>query len=531
MYQDEYEDYGVEYDQYDEHYDDVGRGGGQGNYIQSEVKKFLQYFYEIFTKGDSFELTKLYEQTFPKLTESFFKTQPWPEVEELLSFLPDDNSLFFIIYKELYFRHIYARVQGGPSIEQRFESYQNYCDLFNYILSTETPVVLELPNQWLWEIVDEFIYQFQSFQQFRGKLQKKSEGEMRILRQNPRTWDALQVLNVLHSMLDKSNINQQLAVYAKGENPDSVAGEFGRVRLYKMMGYFSLVGLLRLQSLLGDYFQAIKVLEHIELNKKSMYSRVPGCQITMYYYVGFAYMMMRRYNDAIRTFSDILVYIQRAKGMFQSKTYQNDQINKQTEQMYILLAVCLVIHPKRIDESLHATLKEKSYAEKINKMQAGELDEFQDCFLFACPKFLPPVPPSLDDMERGGMQAKDARNLQLRVFLDEVQQQMLLPVVRSYLKLYTSMPIDKLASYMNTTVDDLESNLLCFKHKMMNLVWSKGTSGLNGEFKTESEVDFYVDKNMIHIADTKVDRRYGDYFIRQILKFEEQNRALKQLKM
>ena len=116
----QYEDYGVEYDQYDEHYDDVGRGGGQGNYIQSEVKKFLQYFYEIFTKGDSFELTKLYEQTFPKLTESFFKTQPWPEVEELLSFLPDDNSLFFIIYKELYFRHIYARVQGGPSIEQRY---------------------------------------------------------------------------------------------------------------------------------------------------------------------------------------------------------------------------------------------------------------------------------------------------------------------------------------------------------------------------------------------------------------------------
>ena len=45
------------------------------------------------------------------------------------------------------------------------------------------------------------------------------------------------------------------------------------------------------------------------------------------------------------------------------------------------------------------------------------------------------------------------------------------------------------------------------------------------------QVDFYVDKNMIHIADTKVDRRYGDYFIRQILKFEEQNRALKQLKM
>ena len=78
--------------------------------------------------------------------------------------------------------------------------------------------------------------------------------------------------------------------------------------------------------------------------------------------------------------------------------------------------------------------------------------------------------------------------------MDEVRQQMILPTIRSYLKLYTSMPMDKLAKYMCTpnevcTVDALESNLLCFKHKMMNLVWtSKGTSGLEGEFQAESEV-------------------------------------------
>ena len=110
--------------------------------------------------------------------------------------------------------------------------------------------------------------------------------------------------------------------------------------------------------------------------------------------------------------------------------------------------------------------------------------------MFACPKFLPPMPPSLDGgpSVHGESMHKEARNLQLRVFTDEVRQQMLLPTVRSYLKLYTSMPMDKLASYMNTTVDDLESNLLAFKHKMMNLVWTKGTSGLGGEFKTESEV-------------------------------------------
>ena len=88
-----------------------------------------------------------------------------------------DDPVFLNLYRELCFRHIYARVPGGPTIHQRFESYYNYCQvrdfvrlyctnynycqLFNYILSAEKPIDLKLPNQWLWEMIDEFIYQFQ----------------------------------------------------------------------------------------------------------------------------------------------------------------------------------------------------------------------------------------------------------------------------------------------------------------------------------------------------------------------------------
>lgn len=86
-----------------------------------------------------------------------------------------------ILYKELYYRHIYARIQGGPTLEQRFNSFFNYCDLFNYILSAEEPVPLELPDLWLWELVDEFVYQFQSFAQYRARLQKKSPAELETL--------------------------------------------------------------------------------------------------------------------------------------------------------------------------------------------------------------------------------------------------------------------------------------------------------------------------------------------------------------
>lgn len=61
---------------------------------------------------------------------------------------------------------------------------------------------------------------------------------------------------------------QHVICWCVAGDPESVAGEYGRHSLYKMLGYFSLVGLLRLHSLLGDYYQAIKVLENIELNKK-----------------------------------------------------------------------------------------------------------------------------------------------------------------------------------------------------------------------------------------------------------------------
>ena len=63
----------------------------------------------------------------------------------------------------------------------------------------------------------------------------------------------------------------QLARYNQGGDPDSVAGEFGIHPLYKMLGYFSLIGLLQLHSQLGDFVQAFKVLEKVEkveLNKK-----------------------------------------------------------------------------------------------------------------------------------------------------------------------------------------------------------------------------------------------------------------------
>ncbi|CAG2247925.1 EIF3L [Mytilus edulis] len=362
--------------------------------LEYERQYAQQSVFKAINDQNLYEIQNAYENGFNKLTDRFFKTTPWPESEIIAPIVQNDHT-FLVLYKELYYRHIYARVQTGPTLEQMFESYYNYCNLFNFILNAEGPVHLELPNQWLWDIIDEFIYQFQCFSIHRSKIGKKSEDEINVLRGHPKIWNVHSVLNVLHSLVEKSSINRQLEVYTSGGDPESVAGEFGQHSLYKMLGYFSLIGLLRLHSLLGDYYQALKVLESIDFNKKNMYSRVPACQITTFYYVGFCYMMMRRYQDAIRTLSNVLLYIQRTKQMFQSRAQLYDQITKMNDKMYTLLAQCLVLHPMRIDESVHSQLREK-FADKMLRMQKGDIEEFTSNFSFACPKFLSPVPPNYD---------------------------------------------------------------------------------------------------------------------------------------
>ncbi|VEN44724.1 unnamed protein product [Callosobruchus maculatus] len=245
-------------------YDDYDQGEDyeyeeSGTKLREQVKNFLIYFRNSVNDGLIFELQALYEHTWPKLTEEYFDKRPWPDPDEVAAAVGNDY-VFMILYKELYFRHIYARLPGGPTPDQRFQSFFNYCNLFNYILNAEEPVPMELPDVWLWELIDEFVYQFQSFAQYRARLQKKTPQELQNLNANNKVWNILCVLNVLHSLVDKSNIKQQLEVYASGGDPDSVAGEYGRHSLYKMFGYFSLIGLLRLHSLMGDYYQAIKVI-------------------------------------------------------------------------------------------------------------------------------------------------------------------------------------------------------------------------------------------------------------------------------
>ena len=154
-----------------------------------------------------------------------------------------------------------------------------------------------------------------------------------MLQDEENSWKVTAVLNILMQLTEKSNINDQLRALEAGEPiTEEVAGEFGIKPVYSMTGilisnkmyfisnlsqtqppnttlslslslsagFFSLVGLLRLYCLLGDYHMALSCIKHVQFKDKDMMALVPACQITANYYAGFAYFMIRKYANTIQ---------------------------------------------------------------------------------------------------------------------------------------------------------------------------------------------------------------------------------------
>jgi translation initiation factor 3 subunit L len=343
---------------------------------------------------------------------------------------------------------------------------------------------------WAWDVIDEFIYQFNSFCSYRQKVALKAENEeeIQLLRDNPNTWGCYSVLNVLYSLIQRSQISEQLAAMKRGEDQSQYAGEYGNRPLYKMLGYFSIIGLLRVHCLLGDFSLALKTLDDIELNKKAMFARVMAAHFTTYYYVGFSYMMMRRYADAIRMFSHILVYVSRTKNF--QKNAQYDSITKKNDQMYALIAICVAFHPTRLDDTIHTALREK-YGEQFNRLQRGgpeSLPLFEELFRSACPKFISPTPPEFDNPEIN----IDPVEHHLRIFMDEVKNNMWSPTVKSYLKLYTTMDLKKLAGFLEVEPEKLRNWLLVNKQRSRQTRWSEGGL-LEGDVVNSSDLDYAME--------------------------------------
>ena len=119
-----------DFDDFDERDDRFASGadaGDSANAVPDVVKTFVAYLYRHVRERNVLEIHQMYETSFNKLSARFFAESPWPSVDAIAPVV-DGDHVFCLLYKEMYYRHIYARLQ--PTLQQRCDSWENYCNLF-----------------------------------------------------------------------------------------------------------------------------------------------------------------------------------------------------------------------------------------------------------------------------------------------------------------------------------------------------------------------------------------------------------------
>jgi translation initiation factor 3 subunit L len=503
----------------DSNYDDADEKAKKRDIIPDKVDHFLGRLKDCVENRKVNEIHVLYDEEFNALTDKHYKNpnSKWPnaiDVAEALGIESPKNSLFIILYKDLYYRHIFLKNQ--QTYEDRKGTWENYCKLLNLFvddMESGQTLSIGLPAQWLWDILDEFVYQYETYTRFMNKtLKRQDDAEIQKLRENPDVFDTTKVLELLLKLVRSSKVEAWL------KNPDSgITGGAHTDELVRHAGYFSIMQLLRMNSMLGDYRTALQTIDCVDFNAEvPLFYKIPACHITLFYYMGFGYLMMRRYVDAIRTFSSILVFLSKTSGVNQM-SFQYEFMVKRQDQMYNLLLICQSLCPQTLDESVEKHIRDK-LLEKQARLQRGEELCFTELFNYACPKFVSAAAPDFGNLE--SFNANEAQSRQQSFFLQEVKQQQALPKIGAYMKLYTSLKTSKLANLCEMDEEGLRDQLMCVMHKTRQPV-NVGGPPLSGELQPCSEVEFYLDGDMVHINSHKPVRPHADVFLEQILKFQE----------
>jgi translation initiation factor 3 subunit L len=510
-------------------YQDVyGDGGGMRDEtpldfdVVGAVKDFVFDMHDSMRRSQILtELDVLYSQTFPKLSEEYYKSEPWPTAEVIGSQCGRDE-LFLCFYKEMRLRHI--NVYLNASIHDRFEAWGNYCKLFDALLDCADTDLVITPS-WAFDIMNEFVYQFQSFCQFRTSLDTRSSEEVSMLAENQDVWAVQNVMSYLHGLIRVSNIT---GILAAKKAPHDRNGRLQHSapkspsQLHETIGYFAIITMSRLQCLLADYSQCLQVLEPIDVtdHRGELFGASLAAYTSLFMHMSLSFIMLRRYHDAARSLTEILLHISRA---IKSGQAIPDLVPKQFDKMLALLAIVTVLAPGApgTDEQIAQIVNDK-YKGKLLVMTQGDVDAFRDLFQWACPKF---IVASVPDFASGGSTSSGALlQQQVRLFVDDVKQQMMFPAMRSYLRLYTSISVEKMARFNGMKREDFIAALVSMKHKVTQKSASWGMGGdmhpLEGKPSLALDFNFFVQGETVVIDEQAHEQRFEGYFLAEIAKCE-----------
>ncbi|KAH8086250.1 hypothetical protein JL720_7455 [Aureococcus anophagefferens] len=382
--------------------------------VNQQIKDFAFDLHDATRRSHLAEdIKRLYTVEFKELSEKYCDKQPWPVAEAIASqCIGNDgapDAYFLCVYRELMFRHMFAKLK--TTLEDRLAAWANYRALFDFVLAGDDAAT-ELSSQWVFDILHEFVYQFQSFCQYRTQNSGRSAEERSLLEASDACWHAPTVLGYLLRLAELGRAADGPAGRARAPSP-----------LHYQMGYFATISRSRVECLLGDYEASVAALGAVDpFDEGAEFAKIFSCRLNVLYHLGYSLMMLKR--------------------------------PKMNDRMLALFAIAGFGPGFPVDDGV-AAIKDK-YGDKMALMERGDAATFDNMLTYASPKF---VVPSIPDYGAPVNSSHDAYKQQIRLFNDEVLQQQKLSKIRSYLKLYTSIGLDKLARFNDESVAAFRAQL------------------------------------------------------------------------
>ena len=387
-----------------------------------------------------------------------------------------------------------------------------YVKLFDALLedAAQPKSSLYILPEWAFDILHEFVYQFQGFCQFRTQ----TTANAAKVSSKPPSPHVLETIETLKNNKDAWAVETVLLYLTRLSALSDHSSP-----AHRHLSLFASVVLSRLECLLGDYHSSLAALGTLYANSSnlSLVNAVFPAKLSIAYHAGVSYLMLRRYKDATRVLGDICGAMQRSFKTGQSRKLPGpkDQFQKLYDRMIALLAIVTHVCPGvKIDEVLARGIREK-YGKQLHKIESGE-EGYEDLFIFACPKFISPALPDYSNLSDESGSSQEAYRLQVKQFMSEMSQQRTLRKLRSYMKLYTSIKLDKLAAFNDAQEEEFLARMLCYKHKMSQLETTDEGDPLLGNVGTAMDIHYYITNDMVHVGEEEKVRMFEKFFIRGI---------------
>jgi translation initiation factor 3 subunit L len=516
------------------------------SFVPQVVTDFLFDLYDSVTTSQiQAEQVKLYGTDLPELSTKYYATTPWPSAASIARECNGD-PLFLAIYRELTHRHWHS--VSRPTLADRIEGWDVYKELFDEILENQQSNNFYLIPLWVFEILFEFVYQYQGYCQIKSAVYATAKKfgfidefgsnlsamnemstiptkhtnlieNLQLLQSNTEAWDVGVVFSYLHRLM-VAGFGSSGAISKNEMKPP----------VYMYFATFGCICISRLECLLGDYTACLLALDRlyaksivvVEKDNESKtvietVNDVIGARVSLAYHAGISYMQLRRYRDATAILSDCAKLLQRG---FKTGTIRSDQYNKQYERILSLLAILLQICPGLVvdDEAVFRAIREK-HSSKIET--TSNYEEW-----FQSPKFINANP------MLGSMYHKQ----QVDLFNQQMKPVASGKTLRSFLKLYSSIPVLKLASFHDcTSASDFLPILISYKSRMRQLERDSGNDVKNlsrslpysvGTYRSVLDTHYYVVNDSVLVNEAEEKRHLEAYFCAQIAQAGEIRRDL-----